>query len=228
MNWILTQVAVSEEPTLIAELWDYFVDKYFTMEFGYYQNINVSNPLFSATSMIIALFIGIVIASGVAIFNKRVLGDFVRAVVRNDATSPQKAMTLEELGFLKNSAVRSALKRRGALRSTVRCVEDDRADLAVGIPIRARMAELYPDVIPVSVKGARPGRTSLNTSHFFIPEAEKYTAEIRYEKKGTNWLVFFIVVVVCIFALSAVFFILPEMLQMLDNFISMVKPTSGW
>ena len=228
MNWILSQVAVSEEPSLIAELWNYFVDKYFTMEFGYYQNINLSNPLFSATSVIVALFIGIIIASGVAIFNKRVLGDFVRAVVRNDATSPQKAMTLEELGFLKNSAVRSALKRRGALRSTVRCVEDDRADLAVGIPIRARMAELYPDVIPVPVKGAKSDRTALNTAHFFIPEAEKYTAEIRYEKKGTNWLVFFVVVVVCIFALSAVFFILPEMLQMLDNFISMVKPTSGW
>lgn len=227
MNWKIA-LTTSEQPSLIAELWDYFIDKYFTLEFGYYENINVSSPLISASTVIVGLFIGIIVASGLAIFNKRVLGDFVRAIVRNGATSPEKAMTLSELGFLKNTAVRSALKRRGSLRSTVRCVEDDRADIAAGIPIRARMAELYPDVIPAPVKGAKPGRTDLNTAHFFIPEAERYTAEIRYEKKGTNWLVFFVVVVVCIFALSAVFFILPEMMQMLDNFISMVKPTSGW
>lgn len=227
MNWILTDTVV-EEPSLLEELWDYFINKYFTMNHGPYDNINLSNPLFSATTVIVCLFIGVIIASAIAIFNKRVLGDFVRSVIRNGATSPEKAMTLEALGYLKNSAVRSALKRRGALRSTVRCVEDDRADLAAGIPIRMRMAELYPDVVPAPESKAKPGRTDLNAAHFFIPEAEKYTAEVRYEKKGTNWLVFFITVIVCLFAISAIFFVLPELLQMLDNFITMVKPTSTW
>lgn len=214
----------AEEPSLFAELRDYFVDKYFSIEFGNYENINVSaDGLFSVRSILICLFIGILAASVMAIFNKRVLGDFVRAVAREDADSPERAMTLEQLGFRKNSAVRSALKRHGALRRVVRCAEDDRADLEAGFPLRPGIAELYGEVEPVpGAPGA--GRTNLDGAHFFIPRAEMTSAEIRYERKGTNWLSFFGILLVCIVCVSLLFQLLPDVLQLLDNFLTMVKP----
>lgn len=219
-NFFLT----TEEPTLLRELWDYFVNKYFSIEFGIYENIDVSSSaFFSPGSIVVCLFIGIVLASALAIFNKRVLGDFVRAIARESATSPEKAMTLEQLGFIKNSAVRSALKRNGSLRRAVRCVEDDRADIEAGIPLRPGIAELYGDI--PTVKGAPgSGRTDMNTAHFFIPQAEIYTAEIRYEKKGTNWLSFFGVMVLSLIVISLLFKLMPDIFQLLDNFITMVKP----
>lgn len=220
LNFLLT----SEEPSLIRELWDYFIDKYFSIEYGLYDNFEVGgSAFFSPGSIVVCMFIGIVLASVLAIFNKRVLGDFVRAVSRESATSPERAMTLEQLGFLKNSAVRSALKRRGSLRRVVRCVEDDRADLEAGNPLRPGIAELYGDISPVEgAPGA--GRTDLNTAHFYIPQAEIYTAEIRYEKKGTNWLSFFGVIVLCLILVSILFKLMPDIFQLVDNFITMVKP----
>ena len=221
-NFLLT----SEEPSLFEELWDYIVDKFFTIEYGTYENIRVdTNPFFSAGSLIICMAIGVLLASALAIFNKRVLGDFVRAISREGATSPDKAMTLAQLGFLKNSAIRSALKRHGSLRRVVRCVEDDRADIAAGVPLRLGIAELYGSIEPVEgASGA--GRTDLNNAHFFIPAEEIYTAEIRYEKKGTNWLSFFGVLVVCLVAAILLFALLPDIFQLIDNFITMVKPES--
>ncbi|MBQ8398141.1 MAG: hypothetical protein IJX53_08115 [Clostridia bacterium] len=214
----------SEEPGLLSELWDYFVNKYFSIEYGVYDNIDVgSSAFFSPASIIICMFIGIVLASVLAIFNKRVLGDFVRAISRESATSPEKAMTLEQLGFLKNSAVRSALKRNGSLRRAVRCVEDDRADLEAGIPLRPGIAELYGDV-PLVEGAPGAGRTDLNAAHFYIPQAEIYTAEIRYEKKGTNWLSLLGVIVLCLILVSLLFKLMPDIFQLLDNFINMVKP----
>lgn len=214
----------SEEPTLLRELWDYFVNKYFTMEYGVYDNISVDgSSLFSLGSIIVCMVIGILLASVMAIFNKRVLGDFVRAISRESATSPEQAMTLEQLGFLKNTAVRSALKRNGSLRRAVRCVEDDRADLAAGRALRPGIAELYGEVPPT--EGAQaPARTNLSAAHFFIPASEIYTAEIRYEKKGTNWLGFFGVIIVCVILASLLFRLMPDLFQLIDNFIGMIKP----
>ncbi|MBQ2766803.1 MAG: hypothetical protein IJF49_01860 [Clostridia bacterium] len=225
-NFLLT--VESEEPSLIKELWDSIVNKYFTIEFGEYQNINLSNPMFSAKSILICCFIGILLASVLAIFNKRVLGDFVRACARDGATSPEKARTLAELGFLKNSAVRGALKRGGSLRRAVRCVEDDVADLQAGIPLHEKDAARYPYVAPAP-KNTKitPTRTDLNHAHFYIPEDEIYTAEIRYDKKGTNWLGFFGALVLGLVVLSLIFRLLPDIMQLVDNFVGMVKPSSN-
>lgn len=214
---------LTEEQSVWAELWDYFVNNFFSIEYREYENLQFSSSMFTLRSMIICMFIGILLASLLALFNKRVLGDFVRAIAREEATEPGKAMTLEQLGFQKNSAVRSALKRHGSLRRVVRCVEDDQADVAAGIPLRPGIAELYGEIELVpNAKGS--GKTNLNGAHFFIPQAEIYTAEIRYEKKGTNWLVFLATLVVCIAAIILLFKLMPDILQLVDNFITMVTP----
>ena len=223
-NFLLTAI---EEPSLWEEIWKYLEDKYFTIDYGNYQHLQMSNPVFSIRTLLICFWVGIVLAAALAIFNKRVLGDFVRACARDGATSPEKARTLSELGFLKNSSVRSALKRRGSLRRVVRCVEDDVADLAAGIPIREEIAALYPEV-KADGTATKPGRTALDTARFYIPEAEIYTAEIRYDKKGTNWLAFFGTLVLGFVVVLLLIQLMPDILQLVDNFISMVNPSSNF
>ena len=214
----------TQEPSLWEEIWKYLEDKYFTIEYGNYQHIQMNNPVFSIRTLLICFWLGIMLAAVLAIFNKRVLGDFVRACARDGATSPEKARTLAELGFLKNSSVRSALKRRGSLRRVVRCVEDDLADLAAGVPMREEIAALYPEAKADAGSG-KPGRTDLNTARFYIPEAEIYTAEIRYDKKGTNWLSFIGTLVLGLVLVLLLIQLMPDILQLVDNFISMVNPS---
>ena len=67
------------EPSLIKELYDYFVNKYFTPQYGDYNHIELGNSsMISLPMILVAFFIGVNIAAIYAIFNKRVLGDFVR------------------------------------------------------------------------------------------------------------------------------------------------------
>ena len=60
-----------------------------------------------------------------------------------------------------------------------------------------------------------------STVHFYIPEELRYTADLKFEKKGTNWLVFGGVVVGAIAVGLLSIWLLPELLQMADNFIGM-------
>ena len=108
----------SDEPTLLRELWDYFIEKYFTVRFEQYnyQNISVRvNGLLSAQAIIIAFFIGLIIAAGLAMFQKRTLGDLVRALDRENANEPARAMTLEQLGLIRNTAIKQDLRHGTAL-----------------------------------------------------------------------------------------------------------------
>lgn len=169
--------------------------------------------------MIVALFVGAIIGSVASLFNKRVLGDFVRAVISEGCSSPESAKTLGELGFLKNSAVRSSLRSNGMLGRVVRCVEEDsyeaeQAELRGIIELRA--AEDGGEVEPYR---ALPYKRNLNTAHFYIPAEKSDAAELRFSKKGTNPVVLVIGIIASVLLLWVVLRILPDLLQMLDNLV---------
>jgi len=66
-----------------------------------------------------------------------------------------------------------------------------------------------------------PYKIDVSTAHFYIPEDLKYTAELKFEKKGTDWLSFILVVVGSIALALLIIWVVPELLQMTDNFLGM-------
>ena len=68
---------------------------------------------------------GVIAAAALSMFQKRTLGDLVRALDREDANEPSRAMTLEQLGLIRNTAIKSDLRHGTALRRVVRCVEEE-------------------------------------------------------------------------------------------------------
>ena len=186
----------------LKELYYYFVEKYFTMDTSALEHISfdgVSLPL-----MFVGLFLGVLIASASAIYNKRTLGDALRYIIKSGANSPETAKTLAELGYEKNTFVRGGLKYGTALRKYVRCVEDDEI-----------MAKLVPDK-----KGFYPKiTTDLKRAHFYVPEEKRIAAELRYEKAGTSWFTFFAILVGGTVLLVLFIKIFPDILQFVDNFV---------
>ncbi|MBQ3231190.1 MAG: hypothetical protein IJB49_09275 [Clostridia bacterium] len=80
---------------------------------------------------IIRMFmIGVAVATIVVYYNSRFLGRTVRALLDIDATSPQSAITLEELGLSLTPALRSSLKPGTAFSQIVIKTEDDRYYIA--------------------------------------------------------------------------------------------------
>lgn len=201
--------------------WDNFYNTYFSSS-GDYENLGITDGgVMPIGSIVLGIAIGFFIACCMAIFNRRVLGDFVRHVLSHECLSPESAKTLEELGYHKNAFVRGSLKRGVSLRRVIKCVEEERFNAEVAEK-RAEFEAANAEKGKKAPKFREPiFKADLAQTHYYVPEDMKYVAETKFEKKGTGWpeLVFAFV----LFAVIAVGFLLlvPELLQMLDNMLGM-------
>ncbi len=73
------------------------------------------------------------------------------------------------------------------------------------------------------LKAVKPYKIDVKHDRFYIAEEDKYAAEFRYAKKGTNWFVFIFVVVICLVLAGLVCYLIPDMLQLIDNFLTEIK-----
>lgn len=212
---------VLEEPTLWEELWAYIEGKYFSVDLGRYQHISVqSGTLVNLRNVILGICVGIVVAAGMIAFEKNKKGSFVRKVIKSDCLWPEKAKTLAELGFEKCFAIKSDLRRITALSKTVKCVERELYEQDVAA-MRAAYVEKHGDdkgfVSPAF-------QIDFATARFYIPDEAHYAADIRYDNKGSGWRSFVLVMIIAVIIAIIACFLLPEMLQLVDNMVGILKP----
>lgn len=205
---------------MFEELWEYLEGKYFSVDTGRYEYIDVgTGSLVTLQRIVLGLFVGIIIAAGLACYDKNRLGAFVRKLVKEQCLSSDKAQTLSELGFLRNSGVKASLRSPNKLGKIVRCVEKEAYEKKVE---EARAAY-------VTEHGNEEGfsmpnyRIDFENDHFYIPDEEHYRAEVRFEEKGSGWRAFILVVIVSILGAALVCFLLPDMLQLVDNMIGILS-----
>lgn len=210
---------LTKEQSLISELWEYFVDKYFSVQL---ENFSISTKgVVSLPIILVGITIGLVIATFGVMYNKHFLGDFVRHVIYNECFDASSAKTLSELGYSKNPGVRSAIKSGGTLSRWIRCVEEDEFYTEMGKK-RAEFEETHKG--DKKAKFIEPSfKRDLNTMHFYIPEEKKYQAEIKFDAKGASIGSFIAVIVGAIVLCAVLCHFLPDLLIMVDNFISITK-----
>ena len=114
-----------QEITLIEEIWRVIVEKYFTVDYGIYENINIdANAAISPAIIVFAVVIAAVTATAVMIFNKGTLGRLIRRLLMRGGVGHENAKTLEELGLDKSRAIKLFINKYTLLRY-VRCREED-------------------------------------------------------------------------------------------------------
>lgn len=219
MSYLYALLSESE-PSLIEELWAYFRDRYYTVELGQYENFQLgTGTLLTLRNIVLGLFLGIIVAAAFSAYDKNHLGGFVRKLVYEECLWPEKAKTLSELGYGRSPGVRGSLKRGGVLGKVVHCVEKEAYDRDMEA---ARTAY-------VSANGSEEGfsmppyRINPDTDHFYIPDEEHYAAEVRFDHKGSGWRSFVLVLVVCLVGAALVCWLLPDMLQLVDNMLGILK-----
>ena len=210
----------SGEPSLLEELWEYFEGKYFSVDTGRYEHIQIgTGSLVTLQKVVLGLFIGIIIAAAIACYDKTRLGAFVRKIVSEQCLWPNKAQTLGELGFLRNGGVKASLRSPNKLGRVVKCVEKEAYEAQVELDRQAYVAE----------HGSEEGffrpdyRLNFETDHFYIPDEEHYRAEVRFDEKGSGWRAFLLVVILSVVGAAFVCFLLPDMLQLVDNMIGILS-----
>lgn len=216
-----------EEPSLLEGIFEYIKDKYFTVDLfkHSYEHIDVSSGgMFNVQMIVIALFIGLVIALVLAIYHKRTLGAMILALKNADCVSPEKAETLTELGLARHYAVRQDLRSGTSLRSVVRCVGEEE--------FRAKQQAMQQESEQSSQDDTetQPKKKNIkqvryvyrfDVDRFYIPEDKMFAAEIKFNRKGTNPLVLVLALVACVILLSVTCNLIPEMLKLMDNAVGL-------
>ena len=225
-NRFLTALTAAEEKLpLWKELWIYFYETYFTND-TVYEHLNMDGGSFNTVrNIILGLLIGLSLAAFAAVFNKRVWGDFVRLLLREDCLSAERGKTLPELNCAHKLWLRYGVSRGVNLRRVVRCREEE--DYLRDVTEQEATYEEKRAVDPFLPKKFRPKpfRVNPDTHHFYIPEEMKYMADVKFEKKGSTWLgavVFTLVMVVVAFALLMV---LPYLLSLVNDFVGAFRVT---
>ena len=220
MTWLNRLLySTSGEPTLLEELWEYLEGKYFSVDTGRYEHISIgSGSLVTLQTVVLGICVGIIIAAAMACYDKNKLGSFVRAIVREQALWPDKAMTVYDLGFARNSAVKASLRSPNKLGKIVHCVEKEAYDAKVAEAREAYIAEHGNDegfFMPQY-------RLDFDNDHFYIPDEEHYRAEVRFDNEGSGWRAFILVCIVAIVSAALICFLLPDMIQLVDNMIGIL------
>ncbi len=76
------------------------------------------------TTILYMALVGIGVACVVAYYNQRFVGSLVRALIAIDATSPESALSAEELSIKITPALKAALRNGGELSRMVITTED--------------------------------------------------------------------------------------------------------
>lgn len=215
-------LALSNEKSLFQELWEHF-ERYFTLDMPYFENFRFSQTALNTMSwLIIGITFGIIIASFSTVYNKKYVGDFIRKLQYEECYDAKTAKTLYDLGYMKNPGIRGMIKSGGTLSRWVRCVEEDEF-LAAQELKRKEFEELYKDDPKPPKFQEVEFKRDCNTMHFYLPEEKKYAAEIKFDSKGANLGSAFITVILAIALCAFVFYMLPDVIKLIDNFITVMS-----
>ena len=178
-----------------------FIESFFNPKLEGYTNFAFGEGFLSIQIIIFGIFVGVLIASFSIIFIKTTLGKLVRALLAKEAYDPENAQTLAACGLERHFFIRYALRHGYTLRRVVRCVEEENIEK------------------PESEKGEK--LPNLSECHFYIPEKDRYAAQMRFNEKGSGYGTFFFVLLGCVIAILLIFAFLPQLVTFLDNVISL-------
>lgn len=222
MNNIFTTAILSAEgKSLIEELWDYFAENYLDSNTVYTNlGIDSSSPI-TIPMILFGIFIGIIASVIAMVYDKRVLGKFVRNMLSEGAVGRENAKTLYHFGTNERSSVGRSLRRGINLRRVVRCVEEEDyyKELKEAREKYEKKREEDPSLPPF--KEAEFVFTE--GEHFYIPEDKKYTAEIRFAKGGASWWSIPLTIVGALVGFFILLALLPYILTLLDQAIGSFK-----
>lgn len=156
------------------------------------------NPITTLNIVVWSLYIGFVIGIIITVLNRFVLGGLVRKLVERNAQTEGGALTIGEIGC-SNFFVKTALRSGGSLRRIV-FMADEREENK---------------------------KADFSTARFYIPEQNIHRAEVVYGLTGTSLATIILSVLAFLAVVFLSFTIVPNLIQMVSNFVTSVTPQSN-
>lgn len=158
-----------------------------------------TNPTTTLNIIVWSLFIGFMLAIGVTVYNRLVIGPMIKRLIERKAFCEETAIPAAEAGCT-NPFIRFAMRRNGSLRRLVRLKGDT---------------------------DQKQGSVSVSDACLYIPDDRIRRAETLYGIGGMSAgsvllaiLVFFAIAILS-------FIVVPDLITMLSNFIEGITPESN-
>ena len=136
--------------------------------------IRTLNSLTDSTlgMLIVSLAFGVFLALLFTLFQRCVIGVFIRRLIQSNSFSPDNAKTLDELGIKKNVFVFSALKRRKSLLNSLTLSREE--------------ATFTAEEADAAKEKKRRVKRDIKSLHFYIPDSRRKKAEALFCDKSLN------------------------------------------
>ncbi len=181
-----------------------------------YENFELYSPTLTLELIVWSICAGLMAGVIGSYISRRVIGAFPRRLIADGIHTPEAAVTVTDTGFGRDFWVKRALREGGSLRKMVILANPDDFPPKEDSTARKRMFRLLSMELPVRRKLA------WETARFYLPEEDRYAAEVKYEAKGTN-IGGVILSVILIAAIGfAALYMIPQLFQYLDNFLSVI------
>ena len=247
------KLAAWYEQSALHELLTYLEERYFSLEFGLYENFSVDGGLGETVrNVIIAIAVALIAVSVMNAYTRQTLGGFIRRLIAEDCLSPDRAKTLSELGYFRSTSIRRALTRGTTLRLVVRRTDDAESPSATpsdGTDATENIADEAVETdsenadangteaecdtnespaSPYSNDSNRVGqgtRIDFLTARFYVPEELKYRAEIRFRTKGSSWWTVALTALLSVVVAALLCRLLPDAVAFADNLMTWLSPS---
>lgn len=91
-------------------------------------SVSTNPTVISITLVIWSIVLGIIIALSITFYQKRVIGSFFRALIKENAVDAESAKNIHEISQTENDAVISKLKRSSSFKKMVTIVNENGSD----------------------------------------------------------------------------------------------------
>ena len=165
----------------------YLEENYFSASLNAdYENLNFTGTVTTLLMLVGGICIGVLLASFIIVFERRVVGKFIRTLRARGAANAETALSLSDLGLEKNGFIKRELSRASVSRKLVSVVREDGS------------VSSYEDELSASLAEEKPQSEHNSTEDDLIPEADreenktpKKSAKARakdfFSKKKSQW-----------------------------------------
>ena len=212
--------------TLVGELLVYLKTRYFTLQFGNYEHLPVTEDARKSLEwFLFALFLGVIVAVAAYLRHRAIASSLLSALKSHEATEEGSAKTLAELGLEKRPAIRRLLARPTPLSRAVLIAKEEASQpeataeevlsTETSTEITPTAAKKEPDNIPALTLGTK----ELSSARLFLPTEELESLEAHYRQKGHPALILAATILLSTVALALVFRFLPVVLGVVDSIL---------
>ena len=193
-----------------GDIWDYLRETYWEVDLGTYDNFSLGSLGAMLPQIVLAIMIGIILASAAMLYERRYIGGFVRKLLAAEAKNEDTAISLADTGYGKSALMKRILRRRDtAVRKMVRFAGEEREEYDPRTAGKSKL-QMKDDI-------------DFASARFYVPEELAARAAVRYELKGNSWGAFILTVVASLVGAAVLLRILPVFFSFIDSVIGWVN-----